>query len=601
AAGTTVFCEGSSVVLQGSAAASYLWTNGETTQNITVTQPGNYALTIQGTCAAFTSDTITIAPIPSHISSVVSVSVCDNSSQALSLEAYGSGSVYWYDNATGGSLINTGAAYNTPLLTDTTVTYYVESRDSVLGISDNVGPEDNTFGSGNNYTSNQYSQVFSVYKALVLKAVTVFAQGAGNRIIQLRSGTGVLLQADTVNIPNGTSVVNLNFIIQPGTNYRLGIAGANVNLYRNSSGANYPYTIPGLISITGNTANDPARWYLYYNWQVEELPIACTSTRVPVTAAVNPVPDATVTTSQNTTICAGDSVALTASAGTGYSYAWSNNANTPEITVSASGTFTVTVTDGNCSAVSNPVSVTVSNNATADVTASAATTFCAGDSVQLTTTAGTSYLWSNGATTQTVTVKQTETLTVTVTLTGNCSAISAPTAVVVNDLPTPSIAGVNTQYYSDDAPVSLTGLPAGGTFTGPGVSQNTFTPVIAGVGGPYTITYEYTDINGCSATATVDVTVLEPTGIATLTGVSNVTVFPNPNSGHFQLSLTGEGDQQLDVAIYNTLGQNVYEYKKLTFTGSYILPINLTSIAAGVYQLAITSGSNPVTYKLVVE
>lgn len=107
----TVFCEGSSVVLQGSPASNYLWSNGDTTQTTTVTQPGTYALTPQGTCAPFTSSSITVSPIASHISNAVSVALCDNAANAITLGAVATGDAYWYDAATGGNIVATGESY----------------------------------------------------------------------------------------------------------------------------------------------------------------------------------------------------------------------------------------------------------------------------------------------------------------------------------------------------------------------------------------------------------------------------------------------------------------------------------------------------------
>ena len=50
-----------------------------------------------------------------------------------------------------------------------------------------------------------------------------------------------------------------------------------------------------------------------------------------------------------------------------------------------------------------------------------------------------------------------------------------------------------------NAPLApLTGIPAGGTFSGTGISGTNFNAATAGVGGPYSITYSYTDTNGCS-------------------------------------------------------------------------------------------------------
>ncbi len=70
------------------------------------------------------------------------------------------------------------------------------------------------------------------------------------------------------------------------------------------------------------------------------------------------------------------------------------------------------------------------------ITAGGPTTFCQGGSVLLTSSVGSSYLWSTGATTQSITVSTSGFYTVTVTDGHGCSAVSAATVVTVNALPT---------------------------------------------------------------------------------------------------------------------------------------------------------------------
>ncbi len=76
---------------------------------------------------------------------------------------------------------------------------------------------------------------------------------------------------------------------------------------------------------------------------------------------------------------------------------------------------------------------------TASITTGGATTFCNGGSVLLTANSGTAYLWSNGATTQTISANQSATYNVTVTATGGCTAVSDAVRVLV--YPTPNIGG----------------------------------------------------------------------------------------------------------------------------------------------------------------
>lgn len=59
-------------------------------------------------------------------------------------------------------------------------------------------------------------------------------------------------------------------------------------------------------------------------------------------------------------------------------------------------------------------------------------------------------------------------------------------------------------YCAGTASVTLGGSPAGGSWSGDGVSGGVFTPAVAGV---YSVTYDYTDQNGCSASASTSIVV----------------------------------------------------------------------------------------------
>ncbi len=68
--------------------------------------------------------------------------------------------------------------------------------------------------------------------------------------------------------------------------------------------------------------------------------------------------------------------------------------------------------------------------------------------------------------------------------------------------------------------------PTGGTYSGTGVSNNTFNPSVAGVG-EHTITYTYTDANGCTNSVEFTITVL-PTPVVTVPDDMIVCIDANP-------------------------------------------------------------------------
>ncbi|MEA3447421.1 MAG: PKD domain-containing protein, partial [Bacteroidota bacterium] len=95
--------------------------------------------------------------------------------------------------------------------------------------------------------------------------------------------------------------------------------------------------------------------------------------------------------------------------------------------------------------------------------------------------------------------------TITYEISGSCG--DSDTEIIhVDAMPDINITNIG-PFCEGDAPVSLSATPAGGTWTGNGVSSGEFSPVSAGIG-THTITYEVT--NGvCTATESIDATVYE--------------------------------------------------------------------------------------------
>jgi len=174
------------------------------------------------------------------------------------------GNVYWFDAMSGGNQVATGPSIS-PVVT-TTTTYYAENVNE-----EEVGPADNNIGSGGFFTNDARFILFDAFKDFRLKSVYVYANGAGNRNIQLRSNTGAVLDQTTLNLVDGGQRITLDFDVPPGTDYELAVNGT-VDLYRNNGGVSYPYTEPGVVSITRSNANTPANFYYYfYDWEVEHI------------------------------------------------------------------------------------------------------------------------------------------------------------------------------------------------------------------------------------------------------------------------------------------------------------------------------------------
>ncbi len=121
-----------------------------------------------------------------------------------------------------------------------------------------------------------------------------------------------------------------------------------------------------------------------------------------------------------TSICPDGEVTISAPAGT--SYLWSNGATTQSITVSDGGSYSALVYyPGDCAAISNVVVVDIISSDAPVVTLVGEDTFCQGSPPVLTSSPASSYLWSNGQTTQTIVADASGEYSVAVT--GACSGV----------------------------------------------------------------------------------------------------------------------------------------------------------------------------------
>ena len=313
---------------------------------------------------------------------------------------------------------------------------------------------------------------------------------------------------------------------------------------------------------------------------------ACTSsTSSSTTVTVNPNPSAPiVTTSGSTAICAGNSVILTSSQATGN--LWSDGQMTSSISVSTAGIYTVTYTDANgCSATTSGVEVTVNPLPSAPtISTSGPTTFCAGGSVDLISSNLTGNQWSTNATTNVITVSNSGNYTVTYTDGNGCSATSAPTSVSVNSTPTVTYFTTLGTVCDYDSPFTLSGgNPAGGTYSGTGVTGGQFNPSTAGFGN-HTITYTYTDANGCVNSDDSDVLVDDCAAIDEL-AANVVTIFPNPTFG--SVNIVSDNKVIETIKIYDAAGRLV---NQIVGNNVNSITIDMIEFAEGVYNFEIQIG-----------
>lgn len=464
----------------------------------TYNTPGTYSVTLTASSSCGTNTTtktnyiVINAPAAPQANDVVSCSPA-----SVTLNATGSGSLFWFNQASGGTQLGTGNSYTTPVLNNTT-TYYVENR--VAQPNQNVGPSTYNFGQGgfHNNSTAQYL-TFTVQQPCTLVSVLVNSGAAGTRNIVLWNAQGTVLQTIPVNFASGVQTVTLNLALNPGS-YRLG--GSSMNLYRNTSGASYPYSISNLISITGASAGS-SYYYYYYNWLVQ--PQACVSARTAVNAIIS---NSSASLSSLPPVCEGSaSFALTGGSPAGGTYSGtgvSNNFFNPSV---GPGNYTITYSYADAYGCIRTASSSQTVNALPTVNAGSYNPVCVNEgAVQLsgmplggtfsgTGVTGNQFNPSVGPGTYTISYSYTD---------ANGCSNSNSTSIIVNALPTVN-AGSYPAVCNTAAPVQLNGTPSGGTFSGTGVSGNQFNPSVGP--GTYILTYNYTDGNGCSNSATASITV----------------------------------------------------------------------------------------------
>ena len=137
-------------------------------------------------------------------------------------------------------------------------------------------------------------------------------------------------------------------------------------------------------------------------------------------------------------------------------------------------------------------------------------TICGGDTVTFTASSGYSlYGFSNNSSLQQVSIDSVwktnqlglgNSITVRGQINGCFSLLGTPVIIVVNPTPTVTLAPATDTLCNKGAAITLTGAPQGGTYTGTGITGNSFNPAAANLGVD-TITYAFTDANGCSSSA----------------------------------------------------------------------------------------------------
>ncbi len=474
---------------------------------------GNFDLYIQNVC---NTGVIGSPALPSNLTPAQNLTIC--SGNTTTLFTNGIGTRKWYDASSGGTFLHSGNNYTTPVLT-VTDTFYVQQITSCgtsprLPIVVTVNPlpvvslgSDITQCGGNvTLDAGTTGDTYAWSTGATSQTITVTTSGVYS--VASTSGNGCVGR-DTVNVTiNPFPVVNLgNDITQCGAvTIDAGNVGSTYLWSDNSTSQTLTTTTSGTYSVVVTTVN------------------GCTSGDViNVTSHSLPI----VGLGSNIAQCGG-TVTLDAQ-NAGSTYLWNTSEATQTIVVSANGNYSVQVTDANGCTGTDAINVDIYAVPTValgnDTTLCGPLTLNAGNS-------GSTYLWSDNSSGQTLAASISGTYSVVVTTVNGCTGTDA---IDVTSLALPVVT-LGADINQCGGSVMLDAQNAGSTFVWS--TNATSQTITVTTSGSYNV--QVAAVNGCSASDTINVV------------INNVDTSITPGFGSFTANASGAGYQWIDCGNGNT-------------------------------------------------
>ena len=498
----TSFCNGNSLILDaGNAGADFLWSTNETSQSISVSTSGNYAVTVTDVNGCQQSDSINISVHPLPIVLLGSdTSFCNGNS--LTLDAQNPGATYLWSTSETSQTISVNASGNYSVtVTDPNGCQQSDSIDITVHPLPIIQlGNDTSFCNGNSLTLDAGNAGADFLWSTNETSQSISVSTSGNYSVTVTDPNGCQ-QTDSIYITvhplpivllgSDTSFCNGNSLTLDAGN-----AGADFLWSTNETSQSISVSISGNYSVTVTDPN------------------GCQQTDS-IYITVHPLP--IVLLSSDTSFCNGNSLTLDAG-NAGADFLWSTNETSQSISVNASGNYSVTVTDPNGCQQTDSIDITV--HPLPIIQLGNDTSFCNGNSLTLDAqNPGATYLWSTSETSQTISVNASGNYSVIVTDTNGCQQ-SDSIDITVHPLPI-VLLGNDTSFCNGNSLILDAGN-AGADFLWS--TNETSQSISVSTSGNYSVTV--TDPNGCQQTDSIDITV-HPLPIIQL---GNDTSFCNGNS-----------------------------------------------------------------------
>lgn len=575
AVNSATVCSGTAANLTATGATTYSWNTGATTASVAVTPTANTNYTVTGTTNGCTNTkTVSVTVNATPTVAVNNATICSGTS--ANLTASGATTYSWNTGATTASIAVTPTATTNYTVTGTsnscsntkTVSVTVRTTPTLAVNSATVcsGTAANLTATGaTTYSWNTGATTASV--AVTPTANTNYTvTGTTNGCSNTKTVSVTVKTTPTVSVAGAT--------VCAGTTVNLTASGATT--YSWSTGAttasvSVSPTITTVYTVTGTTNG-------------------CSNTKTS-TVNVNAIPNVSSTSS---TICAGATATLTASGASTYS--WNTGATGSNLVVSPSANTVYTVTGTSAAGCVKTVTASVVVGTAPAITVNSPA-ICAGESTTLTASGVSTYTWDSGSNNSTiiVTPSVTSTYSVSGNLVGCSTTASQIVTVTVNQLPAVTMGSITSPLCVNSPAENLTGTPAGGSFSGTGVSASTFDPAVSG-SGTFTITYAYTDANNCSNNAVQTVSVSLCTGIAELMEGS-VHIYPNPVKDAITIKVNSTLVGNTIMEMYDATGKLVMV--ETVSNELTVVPVN--QFARGLYSIRMIAGGKQQIIHIVKE
>ena len=500
--GTLDYCAGDSTQLTADAGyTAYSWDNGDNTISTYVTA-GTYTVTVTDANGCQGTDSQTVTENSNPTASITGTNTfCTGGSTTLDA---GAGYTYeWLPNGEITQTININVADDYSVVitdgngcsdtsSDVTVTEFVAAAPNVYGST--------TFCTGGNTVLNTDSYASYSWSPGSETTQSITVSAAGTYSVTVTDNNGCITTSNNV-------VVTENTFLTPSISGSLDYCeGSTATLDAGSGYATYTWSTGATTQTISATETDNSISVTV----VDGNGCTGTSATVDVTERANPTP----VISGDLEYCEGGNVTL--DAGAGYnSYLWSDGTTSQTNTVTT-GAFAVTVTNAyGCLGLSPGVNVVENVNPTPVIMGD--TSYCSGSTSALDAGSYDTYLWANGATTQTI-AAVTGTYDVTVTDANGCTGTSPSFSVTVYPTPTPVISG-NDSICDGETTTLYGGSGYASYVWSNGMGGN---PVSVGTAGTYNVVV--TSNEGCSNISPNFTLVVLPNPTATISAIGE-TVF----------------------------------------------------------------------------